>query len=158
MHQRLKLGVTLSPKTGLGRNSSFLVFWVFPCFSNPSIETRGYCSMLGLKVGHSRKYFPQLFYYTPPENWHDNETTTIKKDVSVSLFSKGDFPASHVSFLKNNCNHYAQLKRHYGTAPCRSSTTKTKQLYLLGAAGHTSLSASQVGGQKTTWQSLTPGV
>ena len=75
-----------------------------------------------------KKILPSTILLYTPENWHDNETTTIKKGVSP--IRKGDFPASHVSFLKNNCNNYAQLKRHYGTAPCRSSSTK-KQTTLL---------------------------
>ena len=92
--------------------------------------SRNQCLLLHARVKSRpfKKILPSTILLYTPENWHDNETTTIKKDVSP--IRKDDFPASHVSFLKNTCNNYAQLKRHYGTAPCRSSSTK-KQTTLL---------------------------
>ena len=83
--------------------------------------------MLGLKVGHSRKYFSQLFYYTPPKT----DMTPPSRKMYL-LLEKVIFQLAMVSFLKSNCNNYAQLKRHYGTALCRSSTTKTNNFTYLG--------------------------
>lgn len=48
------------------------------------------------------------------------------------LLEKVIFQLAMVSFLKNNCNNCAQLKRHHGTALCRSSTTKTNNFTYLG--------------------------